>query len=333
MMIEADLNIDTFARLIMRDTFEILIIDEVHPVLLDQLAEHSVKYLPQITLDELPVELATAQILIMRSKLHLSREWIEQAPELRVIGRLGSGMDNIEIEYAEAKGVYCVNAPEGNRNAVAEQTIGMMLSMLSNVHQSMRQVRSRIWDRKGNQGLELKNLTVGIIGYGNVGSRLGELLSVFGCKVLAYDLFISGFGNSSVEECSLEKIQTEADIVSLHVPLNMHSKKMVNAAFIDKMKKPFFLLNLARGSVVNISDIISGLESEKIKGVALDVLPNEKLSTLTEKEEVSFSYLTDNERVMLTPHIGGLTKDSYEALAKVLSEKVLKWIKMNTLIN
>tara|TARA_B110000879_G_C11183635_1_gene519945 strand:- start:11417 stop:12355 length:939 start_codon:yes stop_codon:yes gene_type:complete len=310
----------------MRSKHHILIIDHVHPVLLDLLQNEVVVYKPDITDFQLAKALKSATVLIMRSKLTLSKVWIDQAPKLQYIGRLGSGMDNIDVAYAESRGIVCENAPEGNRNAVAEQTMGMLLSLLANVPKASAEVAAGIWDRKGNQGVELQNLTVGIIGYGHVGSRLAEVLAPFGCRVLAYDKFVSGYGSESVQEVTLEVLQKEADIVSLHVPLNEYSREMINAKFVEEMKKPFYILNLSRGEVVNISNLIRGLETKKIAGAGLDVLPNEKLDNLTPEQQIEIKYLSSNQRVVLTPHIGGLTKDSYRKLAEVLGEKVLKWM-------
>ena len=298
----------------------------MHPVLLDLLQNEVVVYKPDITDFQLAKALKSATVLIMRSKLTLSKVWIDQAPKLQYIGRLGSGMDNIDVAYAESRGIVCENAPEGNRNAVAEQTMGMLLSLLANVPKASAEVAAGIWDRKGNQGVELQNLTVGIIGYGHVGSRLAEVLAPFGCRVLAYDKFVSGYGSESVQEVTLEVLQKEADIVSLHVPLNEYSREMINAKFVEEMKKPFYILNLSRGEVVNISNLIRGLETKKIAGAGLDVLPNEKLDNLTPEQQIEIKYLSSNQRVVLTPHIGGLTKDSYRKLAEVLGEKVLKWM-------
>ena len=305
----------------------ILIIDDCHPVLQDALSAYKVVYMPTITEAELEVELAKATILIMRSKLRITKEWIDRAPLLELVGRLGSGMDNIDVAYAAQRGVKCINAPEGNSNAVAEQTIGMMIGMLANISRSSRQVRNGVWDRKGNQGKELKNLCVGIIGYGNVGSTLAKLLQVFGCKVMAYDKFKVGFGNEFVEEVSLEELKSQADIVSLHVPLNEFSHEMINRAFINEMGKSFYLLNLSRGSVVKILDIIFGLKEGKILGASLDVLPNENILNLTAEEQKELDYLSENEYVIVTPHVGGLTADSYKLLAEVLAEKINNWIK------
>jgi D-3-phosphoglycerate dehydrogenase len=309
------------------------VIDEVHPKLLEKLEDHSIDYCPHISEKELASKLRDCTILVMRTKLIFTKEWIDLAPNLKVIGRLGSGLDNIDIDHASKKGITCFNAPEGNRNAVAEQTIGMLLSLLANVHKSSREVKNKIWDRSGNSGIELEALTVGIVGFGNVGSQLAKRLKGFECEVLAYDKFITGFGNDHVEEVSLKELQQRADVVSLHVPLNQYSKEMINSEFISAMKKPFYLLNLSRGKVIKTSDVIEGINKGKIIGCALDVLENEKLDNLTPKQQSEFLYLSDNEKVILTPHIGGLTKNSFLKLAEVLSDKINESIKKQPLVN
>jgi D-3-phosphoglycerate dehydrogenase len=269
----------------------------------------------------------------MRSKLTFDKDWIDKAPSLECIGRLGSGMDNIDEQYAQSKGIACFNAPEGNRNAVAEHTIGVLLSLLANIAKSAAEVKHYIWDRKGNEGIELAELTVGVIGYGNVGSQLAKRLKGFGCTILAYDKFKTGFGNEVVEECSLETLQKEADIISIHVPLNQSSKNMINDVFIEQVRKPFYLLNMARGSVVDTKAVVNGLKSGKIRGCGLDVFENEKLETLSTVQREMFDYLANNEKVVFTPHIAGLTKNSYHKLSIVLANKILEWTKTVPLVN
>ncbi|MFY0644420.1 MAG: phosphoglycerate dehydrogenase [Bacteroidia bacterium] len=302
---------------------KILIIDECHPILLEKLKDHECLYLPSISLAELDKSLADIEVLIMRSKLNLTADWIDKAPKLKAIGRLGSGMDNIDVDYAQSIGIKCLNAPEGNRVAVAEQTIGMLLSLLSNVFKGHCELKSGIWDRKSNQGAELMNSTVGIIGYGNVGSALAERLSGFGVRTIAYDLYKTDFSNDFVTEVSLEELKQQADIISLHVPLNEHSKQMVNRAFIQEVSKPFILVNLSRGDVVNTIDLKWGLESGNIKGLAIDVFEQESLEKMNNQQLELFKYFTNHPHVIFSPHIGGLTLESFEKLASVLADKLL----------
>ena len=300
----------------------ILVIDEVHEVFFEKLEGSTINYSPNITIEELPDVLTNATILVLRSKLMLDKKWIDLAPKLQVIGRLGSGMDNIDLAYANQKGIACLNAPEGNRNAVAEQTIGMMLGLVTHTVKSNNEIGQGKWLRRENQGLELKNLTVGIIGYGNVGKELAYKLRVFGCDVIAYDKYLKNFGDDFVREVTLEELQKKSDVITLHVPLNESSKNMVNRGFIDSVSKPFYLLNLSRGQVVNIPDLILHLKSGKVLGAGLDVLPNENLSSYTEKEKKELELLNQNDKVILTPHTGGLTKDSFKLLAEVLANKI-----------
>lgn len=300
----------------------ILVIDEVHEVFFEKLEGSTINYSPNITIEELPDALTNATILVLRSKLMLDKKWIDLAPKLQVIGRLGSGMDNIDLAYANQKGIACLNAPEGNRNAVAEQTIGMMLGLVTHTVKSNNEIGQGKWLRRENQGLELKNLTVGIIGYGNVGKELAYKLRVFGCDVIAYDKYLKNFGDDFVREVTLEELQQKSDVITLHVPLNESSKNMVNRGFIDSVSKPFYLLNLSRGQVVNIPDLILHLKSGKVLGAGLDVLPNENLSSYTEKEKKELELLNQNDKVILTPHTGGLTKDSFKLLAEVLANKI-----------
>lgn len=309
-----------------RSDHMILIIDEVHKVFFEKLEGSTINYYPNITVEELPGVLADVTILVLRSKLKLNKRWIDLAPKLQLIGRLGSGMDNIDVDYAKQKGITCLNAPEGNKTAVAEQTIGVLLSLLTNIVKSNNEITQGNWLRKENQGLELKNLTVGIIGYGNVGKELANKLRVFGCDLIAYDKYLKNFGNDFVREVMLEELQQKSDIITLHVPLNESSKNMVNQNFIDSVLKPFYLLNFSRGQVVNISDLISNLKGGKILGAGLDVLPNENLSSYNEKEKTELELLNQNNKVILTPHTGGLTKDSFKLLAEVLAKKISAYI-------
>lgn len=304
----------------------ILIIDEVHEIFLEKLKGHKIIYAPNITLEELPEQLEFATILVLRSKLILDKSWIDRAPKLKLVGRLGSGMDNINQDYAKKKGIICLNAPEGNRNAVAEQTIAILLSLLTNVVKSNNEIKDRKWLRKDNEGIELKNLTVGIIGYGNVGQTLAAKLNVFGCKILAYDRFLNNFGDEFAQEVTLEELQHQSDIISLHVPLNKFSDNMVDLEFMNRVSKPFYLLNLSRGKVVNTADLILKLKEGKVLGAGLDVLPNENLNSYDENENEELSFLTRSENVILTPHIGGLTKDSFKLIAEVLADKVSRAI-------
>jgi D-3-phosphoglycerate dehydrogenase len=269
----------------------------------------------------------------VRSKLHVSTKWIDQAPKLKLIARPGSGLDNIDQAYAKSKGILCINAPEGNNNAVAEHTLGLMLSVLSNIHASASEVEQLHWDREANRGIELGDLTVGIIGFGFAGSKLAKVLTGLDCKVLAYDRFKKNIVTNDAEIVDLETIQNEADVVSFHPDLNETSLFMFNDDFVQNMKKPFYLFNASRGKVVRLESVIKGLDSGKILGCGLDVIENEKLKTLSTKEKEELADLSARRNVIITPHIAGITHQSFEKLSQVLGEKIIQWIKSHPIVN
>lgn len=301
---------------------KILVIDEAHELLLERLSEHAIDYRPEITVDELKTIIHQYDVVVMRTKLRFNEEWIDMATRLKCIARLGSGMDNIAVDYAESKGVVCLNAPEGNKEAVAEQTIGMMINLLANISRSHRGLLKGLWQRTENSGLELGARTVGIIGYGNVGSALAKYLKAFGCRILAYDLYKKDFGDLSIEEVDLDTLKKHADIITLHVPLNEYSYRMIDRSFLESLPRPVFLLNLSRGQVVDTDALVWGLKNGKILGLALDVFEQENLAELSDEQSSNLSYLLGNENVVMTPHIGGLTAESYRKLAEVIADKI-----------
>jgi D-3-phosphoglycerate dehydrogenase / 2-oxoglutarate reductase len=264
--------------------------------------------------------------LIINSRFYIDRDFLDKATNLRFIGRVGSGMESIDMEYAKLKGIRCFNSPEGNRDAVGEHAVGMLLSLLNHIPKADRQVRRQIWEREGNRGLEIKNKTVGIIGYGNTGSAFAQRLRGFDAKVIAYDKFKKNFSNDFVTECNLEEIFEFANILSLHVPLTEETHYMVDERFIGRFSQPFWLINTARGKILNTSALVSALEGGKILGAALDVIEYEDISF--EKMKLSqipepLKYLLKSENVILTPHIAGWTAESKYKLAKVLADKIL----------
>lgn len=265
--------------------------------------------------------------LVIRSKFRITKELIDTAPKLKCIARAGAGMENIDVAYAQSKGIICVHAPEGNRDAVAEQAMGMLLMLLNNLKRADAEVRQGIWKRAENRGIEICGKTVGIIGYGNMGSAFAQRLRGFSCKVLAYDKYKSGFGNEDVKESTLDGIMEQADILSLHVPLTDETKNMVNASFIHRFKKEFFLINTARGKCVNTSDLVAALESGKIRGACLDVLEYESVSFEAIDAALlpaPMQYLIKSDKVILSPHIAGWTHESNYKISKFLAEKIMK---------
>ncbi len=308
---------------------KILIVDEMHPSLIEMLDADgwNYEYAPGLKRNEILEAVGAYEGLMIRSKTMVDTEFLERAPKLKFIARAGAGLDLIDIPAVEVKGIALFHAGEGNRDAVAEHVLGMLLGLFNNIVTADRQVRHEIWDREGNRGVELMGKTVGLIGYGNNGSATGKRLSGFGCRVLAYDKFKKNYSDANASEASLEQIQDEADIVSLHIPLTEESFHLVDGSFIDRMKKPFYLVNAARGEVADLSAVVAGLKSGKIKGACLDVLENEKLDRLTPTQREVFDYLAGSGNVVLTPHVGGWTHESYVRINEVLCRQIRDWRK------
>ncbi len=308
---------------------KILIVDEMHPSLIEMLDADgwNYEYAPGLKRNEILETVGLYEGLMIRSKTAVDTEFLDRAPKLKFIARAGAGLDLVDIPAVEARGIALFHAGEGNRDAVGEHVLGMLLGLFNNIVRADRQVRQAIWDREGNRGVELMGKTVGLIGYGNNGSATARRLSGFGCRVLAYDKYKEHYGNANASEASLEQITDEADIVSLHIPLTEESYHLVDGAFIDGMKKPFYLVNAARGEVADLAAVVAGLESGKIKGACLDVLENEKLGKLTPAQQEVFDYLATSDKVVLTPHVGGWTHESYVRINEVLCRQIRDWRK------
>ena len=298
----------------------ILIADEMHPSLFAMLddAGYTYEYQPKITRTGLLEQLAPFEGLIIRSKTTVDEELLAQAPNLRYIGRAGAGLDLIDLDATAQRNIAVFHAGEGNRDAVAEHVVGMLLVLLANILKADREVRQGIWDREGNRGYELGSLTVGIVGYGNNGRATARRLSGFGCRVLAYDKFLTNYGDEFAQEATMEQLMTEADVLSLHIPLTNETRMLINDSFIETLAKPVYLINIARGEIASLSAIVRGLESGKIRGACLDVLENEKLNKLTPEQQTAFDYLRQSDKVILTPHVAGWTHESYVRINEVL---------------
>jgi len=307
---------------------KILIADSMHPSLFEMLDEQKWEYdyHPEFKREDIKSMLPAYDGLMIRSKTFLDREMLENARKLRFIARAGAGLDLIDLDVAKELNIEVFHAGTGNRDAVAEQALGMLLALFNNILRADRQVRNGIWDREGNRGVELMGKTVGLIGYGNNGTATARRLSGFGCKVLAYDKYRDNYGDAFAVESSIEEIQREADVLSLHIPLTDFTRYLVNDAFIGAFAKPFYLLNLSRGEVVQLKAVTEALESGKIKGACLDVLENEKIGKLTAGQQEVFDYLRASDRVVLTPHIGGWTHESYVRINKVLVQQISDWL-------
>ena len=298
----------------------ILIADEVHPSLFPMLSEagFQFEYQPAITRDELLERLSPFAGLIIRSKTSIDEPLLQRAPNLQFIGRAGAGLDLIDLEAVTKRGIRVFHAGEGNRNAVGEHAVGMLLALLANIVRADAEVRRGIWNREGNRGYELGSMTVGIIGYGNNGSATARRLSGFGCRVLCYDKYRTNYGDSYAQAVPVEQIMADADVISLHIPLTDDTKQLVNDAWITSIRKPFYLMNVARGEIVSLAALVRGLKSGKVRGACLDVLENEKLAKLSSEQQLSFDYLRQSDRVVLTPHVAGWTHESYVRINEVL---------------
>lgn len=313
---------------------KILFLDSNHPLLHETLqkAGHTCDLNYQWTKDEIINSIHLYDGIVIRSKIKITKEIIDKASKLKFIARAGAGMENIDVEYAESKGIRCLHAPEGNRDAVGEHAIGMLLSLFNNLCRANKEVREGKWIREGNRGIELMGKTVGIIGYGNMGSAFAERLKGFGVKVLVYDKYRNDFGNNFIIESTLDRIFEQADVISLHTPLTEETHYMINDSFINNFKKNIYIINTARGKCLNTADLVKNIKSGKVAGACLDVLEYEVISfenldaaNLPEP----FQYLIQSEKVMLSPHIGGWTVESNQKIARVLAEKIEKEINNN----
>lgn len=262
------------------------------------------------------------EILLIRSKTTVDQEFLDRAPKLELIGRAGAGLDKIDVAHAESKGIEIVNAPEGNRDALAEHAIGLLLSLLNNINRSDKEVRQWIWDREGNRGIELSDKTVGIIGYGYMGQAFVQRLRAFDSRILVYDKYKKGFGTKKVEEVGLQKLFDKTDILSLHVPLTEETKGWIDKEFLSNFRKDIYILNTARGEVLPLRDLLQMMDSGKVLGAALDVLEKEKFDQITEEERGIYEDLFSRKNVVLSPHVGGWTFASYKRINEVLIGKI-----------
>jgi D-3-phosphoglycerate dehydrogenase len=313
---------------------KILFIDTVHPILEERLSSRGFVCVngTKMTRDEIQTELNDSFGIVIRAKFTLDKEFLSSAKNLKFIARSGSGLENIDQAYCKERKIELFNSPEGNRNAVAEHALGMLLSLLNKIPQGNRQVRDGIWDREGNRGEELDGKTVGIIGYGNNGSAFAKKLRGFDVKVLVYDKYKTGFGDHFVQECTLQAIFQQSDIVSLHIPLNRETKYFADEVFFSSFEKPIRLLNLSRGKIVNTNALVLALKEKKVIGACLDVLEFETKSFESFFEQhlpEEFQYLIHSENVLLSPHVGGWTIESYFKLSNVLADKILDWDEQN----
>jgi D-3-phosphoglycerate dehydrogenase len=301
---------------------KILIADYLHPTFKEEAEKMGFECddQPLISREETIAILSKYAGIVIRTKFNIDREIIDAGVNLKVIARAGAGMDNVDEDYAILKGIQCINGPEGNRDAVAEHVIGMLLSLLNNLNVADDEVRHGIWNREGNRGYELKGKTVAIIGYGNTGQMLARKLSGFEVKVIAYDKYKIGFSDAFAQEVSMEQVVKEADILSFHIPLTFETRQLFNEEYLFHFKKQILLLNASRGEVVHTKAVLNGLKNGEISAAGLDVLELEKFPALAEQEW--FAELSENKKVILSPHIAGWTHESYRKISEVLAQKL-----------
>lgn len=308
------------------NTIKILHLDTNHPVLLQQLHEAGFQNDEDYTSDKKAIEdkIDQYQGIVLRSRFKIDRGFMDRAQNLRFIARVGAGLENIDTEYAAGKGIALIAAPEGNRNAVGEHTLAMLLSLFNNLNAADAEVRTGHWNREGNRGHELDGKTVGIIGYGNMGKSFAKKLRGFDVTVLCHDI-LENVGDANATQVPLEQLQQQADVLSLHIPWTPKTDKMVDAAFISAFTKPFWLLNTSRGKNVVTQDLVQALEGGKILGAGLDVLEYEKSSfenLFDGNVPDAFGQLLQSKRVLLSPHVAGWTFESHEKLAQVIVDKI-----------
>lgn len=305
---------------------KILHIDSNHPLLWEQLQQAGFQNEADFTSSKQEVEAKIENYhgIVIRSRFKIDKAFLDKAINLQFIARVGAGLESIDCDYATAKGIHLIAAPEGNANAVGEHAIGMLLSLFNNLNKANNEVKSGQWKREANRGHELEGKTIGIIGYGNMGKSFAKKLRGFDVTVLCHDI-LPNMGDSNATQVSLSELQVRADVLSLHTPWTPETDKMINADFINQFKKTFWLINTARGNSVVTADLVEALKTGKILGAGLDVLEYEKLSfeTLFEGEKpAAFEYLLQAENVLLTPHIAGWTFESHQKLAQTIVDKI-----------
>lgn len=305
---------------------KLLVVDDIHSIFLDKTrkAGFVLDYFPDMDRAGAERIIGNYDGLVIRSKFLVDAAFIDKAHGLKFIARAGAGLDNIDDLAAAKRGITLLNAPEGNRQAVAEHMLGMLLSLMNHLRTSHSEIQQHRWLREENRGLQLSGRTIGLVGFGNNGQAMARCLSGFDVEVLAYDKYHGNFDSPYARSVTLDELQANADVLSLHIPLTIETRGWIDQRFVNAFQKPFFFLNGARGEIVHIPAILQGLRSGRIIGAALDVLPSERFPDLS--EQVWFEELVHHHQVLVSPHVAGWTVESYHDIANVLADKVIEFL-------